>query len=263
MKGGDQSMTRNAGLAPVLYRSGARPATGLGLICDHASAARHDDFGGDLGVADHIWASHSASDLGAQRLTLDLARRLDAPAVLAGFSRLIIDPNRALGDPAAIPVNADGEPVPGNASLSDAQRAHRVDALYRPYHAGVSGLAAGLVRDRDTGGPPGLMVVIHTFTPALSDGRQRPWHAGVLWNQDAATAGRLLADLADVAPDWVVGDNAPYDGRAFNHTLDVHAGPRNLAHVSIEVRQDLVADTAGVAAVADVLQACLARQLTT
>src|ERR1700732_2470930 len=46
---------------------------------------------------------HSVGVIGAAEVTRRLAALLDAPAVLCGYSRLVIDCNRGLGDPTSIP----------------------------------------------------------------------------------------------------------------------------------------------------------------
>jgi predicted N-formylglutamate amidohydrolase len=43
---------------------------------------------------------------------------------------------------------------------------------------------------------------------------------------------------------FTVGDNEPYSGALEGDTLYVHGIRRGLAHVLIEIRQDLIADTA-------------------
>ena len=48
---------------------------------------------------------HVAWDIGVDKLARFLADELDAQAVLAGFSRLIVDPNRKLHDAHGISAN--------------------------------------------------------------------------------------------------------------------------------------------------------------
>ncbi len=55
----------------------------------------------------------------------------------------------------------------------------------------------------------------------------------------------------------VVGDNEPYDGALKNDTMYRHCTRRGLAHVLIEVRQDLIGDEAGVLEWADRLEPIL------
>ena len=46
--------------------------------------------------------------------------KMNATAVLAVYSRLLIEPNRPLGNPECIPVASDGTLIPANTDLSDA-----------------------------------------------------------------------------------------------------------------------------------------------
>jgi predicted N-formylglutamate amidohydrolase len=72
------------------------------------------------------------------------------------------------------------------------------------------------------------------------NGFKRPWHVGVLWNDDARLPEPLLAELRR-DPALIVGDNEPYSARApYEYTLNAHARTRKLPHCSLEVRQDLI-----------------------
>ena len=76
--------------------------TPLLLVCDHASN-RIPARLGDLGVPPSCRERHIAYDIGAADVVIGLAERLDCRAVLAGYSRLVVDLNRAPGDPSSIP----------------------------------------------------------------------------------------------------------------------------------------------------------------
>jgi predicted N-formylglutamate amidohydrolase len=55
-----------------------------------------------------------------------------------------------------------------------------------------------------------------------------------------------MLDLLRAEGDLVVGDNAPYAiTDTSDYTVPVHGEGRGLAHVEIEIRQDLIADAAG------------------
>lgn len=228
----------------VVNAEGRRP---LVLICDHASRAVPSRLG-RLGLEDWVFERHVAWDIGAAGLTRLLAERLDAPAVLGGYSRLVVDVNRQPGHPGSIPVVSDGIAVPGNASLSAREAQARLDALFWPYHRCVGDLLAGhWVRQAK----PPVLFSIHSFTPCLADGgTPRPWHAGVLWNRDPRVALPLIDALRE-EPGLMVGDNEPYSGRTSGYSVEMHAGAAGLPYAAIEVRQDLIADDSGVAAWAD------------
>jgi predicted N-formylglutamate amidohydrolase len=173
-----------------------------------------------------------ALDIGAAELTRRLSQRLDAAAVLSGYSRLVIDCNRQPGNPTSIPEVSDGIVVSGNTDLSDGDAETRLEEVFWPYHHTVTNMVAQLWRH----GPPPAVVAIHTFTHYFN-GVQRPWQIGVLWNHDPRIAIPLVSWLTD-HHDLCVGDNEPYSGREVGFTLDRHAGAAGLPHVCLEVRQD-------------------------
>ena len=71
-----------------LVNSGGRAP--LVLIADHAGRAIPARLA-RLGLEEVALARHIAWDIGIENVTRDLAARLDAPAVIAGYSRLVIE----------------------------------------------------------------------------------------------------------------------------------------------------------------------------
>ena len=190
-----------------------------------------------LGLDDDVLGQHVASDIGTHKLITHLSQHLDAPAVLAGYSRLVVDLNRGLEDPTLIPEVSDAIPVPGNQGLTREQRAQRIHCFYRPYRVTIDGM---LHRFRERGIVPAC-ISIHSFSPQLADRQHRPWQIGLKWDKDPRIPVPLLARLREHPQNIVVGDNEPYSGRhAADYTIDHHAEAAGLPHVSIETRQDLV-----------------------
>lgn len=218
----------------IVNAAGAAP---LVLLCDHASRfiPRALD---NLGLGQAELSRHIAWDIGIADVTRRLAEIMDAPAVLSRFSRLIVDPNRALDDPTLVPRISDGVIVPGNRELAPAEIGRRIAALHRPYHAAVDRVIEGKLADLKQSGRRPALISMHSFTPVIK-GTERPWQIGILWNRDPRIPEPLMARLR--AEGIVVGDNEPYSGRD-NHgyTLHVHAEPRGLANALIEMRQDLI-----------------------
>lgn len=213
------------------------------LVCDHASW-RIPRALGDLGLDPPALRSHLAVDIGAGALTRMLAGKLDATAVLAGYSRLVVDCNRHLLDPGAFLEFGDGVVIPGNRGLSDTERRQRADAIYWPYHRTI---ALQVDRLRKSSASPAI-ISIHSFTPVLN-GVSRPWEIGILWDSDRRIPEVLLRGLRKAG--FAVGDNEPYSGKApQDFTIDHHAEAAGLPHAGIEVRQDLIDGAAGVARVA-------------
>jgi predicted N-formylglutamate amidohydrolase len=227
----------------ILNPSAGKP---LLLVCDHASRVFPRALG-DLGLDPLARRCHLALDIGAGALTAKLSESLGATAVLAGYSRLVVDCNRDLLDPGAFLEFGDGIVIPGNRNLRPEQKAARAEAIYWPYHRAID---AEIKRLAGEGRSPAV-IAIHSFTPVL-DGISRPWEFGILWDADPRIADILMRELAGAG--FEVGDNEPYSGRApQDFTVDNHAEAAGLPHAGIEVRQDLISDDAGVASVAGIL----------
>jgi predicted N-formylglutamate amidohydrolase len=222
------------------------------LVCDHASRVFPRSLG-DLGLDPLARRCHLALDIGAEALTIRLAESLGVSAVLAGYSRLVVDCNRDLLDPGAFLEFGDGIVVPGNRRLSPAQKTARADAIYWPYHRAID---TEIKRLTGMHRSPGV-IAIHSFTPVL-DGVSRPWEFGILWDADRRISDVLIRELSTAG--FVVGDNEPYSGRApQDFTVDNHAEAAGLPHVGIEVRQDLIDDDEGVAGIAAILHGIIQR----
>ena len=232
--------------SPVdLVRDGGSAAAVL--ICDHASAAVPASLR-CLGLPDCELLRHIGWDIGAAAVARGLADRLDAPALLAGYSRLVIDLNRPPGDPTSIPAVSDGTAIPANRDLSDTAVQARIDDLFWPYHHAVT---EAIGRQWRHSGKPPVLIAVHSFTPEMN-GFRRPWHIGILWNHDPRLAVPLIRRLR-ARGDLEVGDNEPYSGRSLAYTTERHAAAAGLPHVGLEIRQDLIGDAAGVARWVDIL----------
>lgn len=216
------------------------------LNCEHASRLFPASLG-DMGLDPFARRCHLAVDIGAGALTEALAESLGVTAILANYSRLIIDCNRELMDPTAFLEYGDGIVVPGNRNLHQKEKDERAEAIYWPYHKAVEEQIARL----KSIGPPPVFIAIHSFTPVLN-GEARPWQMGVLWDKDEEMRSIFLEVLRDAG--YFVGDNEPYSGKApMDFTIDHHAEARGLRHIGIEIRQDMVDSKEGVAEVAAVM----------
>jgi predicted N-formylglutamate amidohydrolase len=212
------------------------------LVCDHASNYIPPRYA-DLGLQRELLTdNHIAWDIGAAAVTRRLAERFDCPAILAGFSRLLIDPNRQPGDPTSIAPVSDGIEIPGNRQVDDEEADYRLETFFWPYHHAITHALAQLWRH----GPAPALISVHSFTPIFS-GLHRPWQIGVMWNHDPRVAQPLIRWLRERHPDLCVGDNEPYSGRDTGFTVDHHAGAAGLPHMAVEIRQDLITDSSGQA----------------
>jgi predicted N-formylglutamate amidohydrolase len=230
-------MTRSAVFAPYEIIEGDRKR-GVVLLGDHAKRALPDEYG-DLGLPPAEFQRHIAYDIGVEQVTRKLAALLGAPAVLANFSRLLIDPNRGEDDPTLIRQLYDGTVVPGNYPMTPEERERRLDNYYRPYHDAVGAMVSSVARES---GKAPFLFSVHSFTPVMQ-GYVRPWHVGLLWDSDDRAIRPLIELLAEDGT-LTVGDNEPYDGALRGDTMFKHAIVNGYAHALIEIRQDLIADDA-------------------
>jgi predicted N-formylglutamate amidohydrolase len=215
------------------------------LLADHARRDLPEDYG-SLGLPAAEFERHIAYDIGVEAVTRELAALLGVPALLATFSRLLIDPNRGEDDPTLIRQIYDGTVVPGNYPLAAEERERRLDRFYRPYHDAVGALIASVTK---ASGQAPFIFSVHSFTPSMQ-GRQRPWHVGILWDLDDRVARPLIEMLAQDRT-LIVGDNEPYDGALRGDTMYKHAIVNGYAHALIEIRQDLIATGKGALAWAE------------
>ena len=209
------------------------------LTCEHAGRAFPRRLG-RLGLPEAETLRHIAWDIGIGAVGRELSLLLNAAVILQTYSRLVIDCNRDPKVPSSIPEISEATEIPGNRSLDEAERAARVDAIFRPYHDAI---AAALDR-RAAADRASVLVALHSFTPVFK-GVSRPWHVAVLFNRDPRLA-HALAELLRADGGLMVGENEPYRvSDLTDYTVPVHGERRGLPHVEIEIRQDLITDPAG------------------
>jgi predicted N-formylglutamate amidohydrolase len=230
-------MTRSTVFAPFDIVEGDRKR-GIVLVADHARRDLPEDYG-SLGLPTLEFDRHIAYDIGVEAVTRELATSLDVPAVLANFSRLLIDPNRGEDDPTLIRQLYDGTVISGNYPMAAKERERRLDDFYRPYHDAVGAMIASVAQ---ASGKAPFILSVHSFTPVMQ-GIIRPWHVGILWDLDDRAA-RPLIDMLAGDPALTVGDNEPYDGALRGDTMYRHAIVNGFAHALVEIRQDLIASDA-------------------
>ncbi|HUI34191.1 MAG TPA: N-formylglutamate amidohydrolase, partial [Stellaceae bacterium] len=92
-----------------------------------------------------------------------------------------------------------------------------------------------------------VLVAMHSFTPVFKS-VARSVEVGVLYHHETALSRIMLGLLRDEG-DLAVGANEPYAiTDDSDYTVPVHGEARGIDHVEIEIRQDLIADSAAQAA---------------
>ena len=215
------------------------------LISEHASNHIPDEYN-NLGLTDEQMELHIAWDIGIGQVTKNLANLLDAPAILAGFSRLLIDANRGLDHDGLIPTVSDGHTIPGNQNLDQSGVQKRIDLYYQPFHD----MTDKILKRKSINNQVPIIFNMHSFTPEMN-GFSRPWHAGMLWNRDERIAKILKPRLESRG--FCVGDNEPYSGQELNHTMNTHGTKHGFPHINIEIRQNEIGHADGINKWTDIL----------
>lgn len=214
---------------------GAPRFGGILVVSDHASNRVPYDI--DLGITPELLSQHIAVDIGVAEVGALMAQRPGIAAFQGGVSRLVCDFNRDEHLPTVVPIASDGHAIPGNA-LDHTGHEARLARFFRPYHDALADLLTDV--------PQSLIVSLHSFTPQLaSSDEPRPWHVGVLYNEDDRAA-RIAIPLLE-AEGLCVGDQLPYSGRLLNATMNRHAEADCRPYLGIEVRQDMIGHPDGQA----------------
>ncbi len=218
------------------------------VLCDHATNIVPEWVNqGSLGIANEDMQRHIAYDIGALAVSQIIAERLGAHLLATQFSRLVIDPNRGEDDPTLIMKIYDKTIIPANRNLTSEEKSKRIDALHRPYHNAISDVLQNIKNAR----LEPVIISMHSFTKQLRGRDVRPWHIGVLSNEDRRLADPIIARFE--ALDGVcVGDNEPYHGSLEGDTLDMHGVRQGFLHILLEIRNDLIETSKGQSEWADI-----------
>jgi len=219
---------------------------GLLVVADHASNRVPADI--QLGIDPVLMREHIAYDIGVSGIAETMAQEPGTAALLGNVSRLVCDTNRREADPAAIPETSDGHAIPGNRGID---REERLARFHRPFHAKLTELL--------NTAPPALVLILHSYTPALASAPDelRPWHCGLLYDEDDRGA-RAAQPLLE-AEGLIVGDQLPYSGKQYNAAIERHVESEGRPYLYIEIRQDLIAEAEGQAEWAERLRRICAR----
>ena len=221
--------------------------SGMVLTCEHASAALPPEYG-TLGLPRQELMDHVGWDVGAALVARRLAHEFEATLVESGYSRLLIDCNRDLGDADLIVADSHGVHVPGNRGLSEAERKRRIERFYDPFHDAI---------DENLGAQrgPALLLSVHSFTPMLR-GKERGFDIGVLYDDHREHADLLFRSLAEQR--FSVRRNEPYSGlEGLIFSARSHGQRHRMPYLEIEINNRLLRAEEGAAEVATRIAAAL------
>ncbi|MBU6475984.1 MAG: N-formylglutamate amidohydrolase, partial [Alphaproteobacteria bacterium] len=188
--------------APFRVENAGGKTAGL-VICDHASF-RVPRALKDMGLKKNALKKHIGWDIGAEDAALHIARAFGMPAVIAQYSRLVVDLNRAPDYRECMPETSDHVKIPANAGLAKKGKDGRLAEIYWPYHKAVARLtdrqAGGRTDQKFAAKKTPLLLFIHSFTPRM-DGQQRPWHISILWKKEEKIAKKVVRALRQAHPE--------------------------------------------------------------
>jgi len=211
---------------------GGDPTVGVVLSAEHASNALPTGW---TWPSQDLWLreTHWAFDLGVEQIVRGLAQRLCAPAVMAGYSRLLVDPNRPATSDTLFRDRADGKSVQLNMGLTPEEQQRRIACYHEPFHQHL---------DAVMGASPGAAIVsMHSFTPVYEHQPARPMEIGVLFDQCDAHAHQIAVHLRNRG--WRVALNEPYSGKdGLMYSADRHAQTHQRVAIEFEIRQDVATD---------------------
>ncbi|MFV0245852.1 MAG: N-formylglutamate amidohydrolase [Qingshengfaniella sp.] len=220
------------------------------IVVDHSGTSVPAPLN-DLGLDPSWHTTHHFQDLGVADLARRIAACIDVPVVMNRVSRLVIDTNRWIADPASVVSVIDGTTVPANIALSTAERAARQDAVFWPFHAAVArAWDRQLAHHRQP-----LFFALHSCTRYF-EGSRRSWDGGTIWHNDQ-TLSRNLLDILARDTSLVLGDNQPYTGVNGLYTVDRHTFGSGLPACGFEVTNDLLETENGRSRWADLLSDAL------
>ncbi|CAM3746307.1 N-formylglutamate amidohydrolase [Litorimonas haliclonae] len=215
---------------------------------DHASNQIPSELN-NLGLSGEDLTRHIAWDIGTETVIRQLCEHFGCVGQLAGFSRLVIDPNRGTDAIDLVPEISDGTKIPGNSNLSAKDVQQRIERYYQPYHNQVNATLKAL------GNP--FVIYIHSFTPHPHTGEKRSMDFGLLVKHDPSSAEVLRQNLVELPQNFTVEVNEPYSAEYYNHTMDTHVTSPALRHLAIEIRQDHIDTEEKARQIAALLADCI------
>lgn len=237
------SQPNDVNLDSLVLSENADGASPVVVVCEHASHFIPASFD-NLGLAQEELKSHAVWDPGALAVATRLAKKLDAPLIASGVSRLVYDCNRPPTAQDAMPARSEVIDVPGNRDLSQADRDARTKAYYRPFQTALMQAVKAVTEP--------VIVTVHSFTP-IYHGVARTVEIGILHDSDTRLADAML-EIAQAHTDANVQRNAPYGpDHGVTHTLKEHAIKGGHLNVMLEVRNDLIVTSDEQTAMADML----------
>lgn len=160
---------------------------------------------------------------------MDFAKRTGSPALVARFSRLLIDANRPLESDTLIRDKCDNKSVKIGTNVTSQDRQKRIDLYWTPYRKAFDDLLQEYTAAE-------MVLGVHSFTPNY-EGQLRQVEIGVLCTSEHVGVAEKLNSAFNEAG-YVSKINEPWTG----DICDVlkTANKRGKTGIVVEFRQDLI-----------------------
>lgn len=199
--------------------------------CEHASNRIPHPLVSTLSDQQDILHTHWAWDIGTKLLVQELVEMAKSTAILARFSRLVIDANRNRNRQDLIVPSVEGKSISFNQNLDEVDVAWRLDSYYNPYHEAFTNMVAQRLQYPD----PFLLISVHSFTPVWK-GHVRPMDVGVLFDRYEDTAAQLREQF--VHQGFFTELNQPYSGKfGLMYSVAQQGDNFQIPHLELEFNQ--------------------------
>ena len=178
--------------------------------------------------------THWAWDIGAAHLVRELVQMGNSQAILSGFSRLLIDPNRSLDRPDLIVPSIEGHSLSFNQNISTEDQEQRLNEYYHPYHTAFDDMVA----KRYQHPAPFVLISVHSFTPVWK-GHLRTMDVGLLFNSYEDIILKLDQEFQQQG--FFTAQNEPYSGaNGFMFSVYQQGKKYGIPHLVLEFNQSLL-----------------------
>lgn len=212
------------------------------ITCEHAGNTVPPAFQNLFAGAKEALSTHRGWDVGALSIAQYLAQDLQTPLFFESTSRLLIEMNRSLDNPALFSEYTK--------ALDKAAQLQLIEEVYLPYRHQVISALSGIIDRSQTV----LHLSIHTFTPILGQ-EIRKTGIGLLFDPERTLevefCKSLRKSLQQNLPGIQIDFNLPYKGTddGFTTFLRKEFSAQQYCGIEIEVNQKYVEDNMMLSAI--------------
>lgn len=202
----------------------------LVISCEHSGNKVPSKYEHLFDINPEVLNTHRGYDIGALELTTTISKTLDVEAHVHNVSRLLIDLNRSLNNPAAFSEYMD--------EVDQDTRQSIIEEYYLPHRKKVRQIIGELISD----GQPVLHLSVHTFTPQM-DGVKRNADIGILYDPKRETEKEFCQhwkrQLEELMSGLKYRMNYPYPGTmdGFSTSLRKELSQEEYWGIELEVNQ--------------------------